>query len=80
MKSLFVMPRSFHAARKAPEISSAYACGATPAFAAVWATLSPCSSVPVRKKTSSPVRRCQRAIASVMIVEYAWPRCGRALT
>ena len=47
---------------------AAEANGVTPlASAACW-ILSPCSSVPVRKKTSSPRRRRQRAMASAIRV------------
>ena len=39
-----------------------------PAFCAARSTFCPCSSVPVRKNTSSPSRRRDRAIASATIV------------
>ena len=54
--------------------------GLLPAASAWSATFWPCSSVPVRKYTSSPRRRCQRASASAVMVLYAWPRCGLAVT
>ena len=44
------------------------------------ATGSPCSSVPVRKNTSSPRWRRWRARMSAPIVVYARPRCGAAFT
>ena len=38
-----------------------------PSSIAAWAMLIECSSVPVRKRVSSPAIRCQRAIASAPI-------------
>ena len=40
------------------------AASARPAFCAARSTFWPCSSVPVRKNTSSPISRCARATAS----------------
>jgi hypothetical protein len=54
--------------------------GDVSASRAVRSIFRPCSSVPVRKNTSSPARRCQRASASATIVVYACPRWGLALT
>jgi hypothetical protein len=42
--------------------------GVMPSFSAAWVTGSPCSSVPVRKKTSSPRWRMCRARTSAAIV------------
>ena len=42
--------------------------GVMPSFSAAWVTGSPCSSVPVRKKTSSPRWRMCRASTSAAIV------------
>jgi hypothetical protein len=42
--------------------------GVMPSRSASWATGSPCSSVPVRKKTSSPRWRMCRASTSAAIV------------
>ena len=80
MKSSLPMPSRRQVSRNAAAISSAKAWGVTPARAAAWAMLSPCSSVPVRKCTRSPRSRRYRHMASAMIVVQAWPRCGRALT
>ena len=44
-------------AERAAEYLSAICCGDTPCCAAISAILSPCSSVPVRKKVSSPASR-----------------------
>ena len=48
--------------------------------AALFSTLTPCSSVPVRKNTSSPRNRIARAHTSQTVVVYAWPMCGRSFT
>ena len=61
-------------------LRSASSRGSSPSFSAACATGSPCSSVPVRKNTSSPRWRMWRARMSAAIVEYAWPRWGSALT
>ena len=61
-------------------LRSASSCGVIPSRSAAFSIGSPCSSVPVRKKTSSPRCRMCRASTSAAIVEYAWPRCGSALT
>ena len=68
-----------HICRKAIETSSANVGVSRPAFCAARATFCPCSSVPVRKNTSSPISRRDRAIASASIVVYAWPIWGWAL-
>ena len=80
------MKKSFEASTRSPiswkrgALRSASSCGVIPSRSAASATGSPCSSVPVRKKTSSPRWRMWRARTSAAIVEYAWPRCGSALT
>ena len=51
-------------ARNSAEMPSVKVCGSTPAAAAACSTFWPCSSVPVRKKTSKPSRRLKRAITS----------------
>ena len=80
------MKKSFEAlifgaiSRKRGALRSASSFGVTPSFSAASAAGSPCSSVPVWKNTSSPRWRMCRARMSAAIVEYAWPRCGSALT
>jgi hypothetical protein len=59
----------FQRLRKLAETSSAYACGDTPAASEARWTFWPCSSVPVRKKVSSPRRRWRRAMTSAAMVE-----------
>ena len=66
--------------RKRCALRSASSRGETPSRSAACATGSPCSSVPVRKNTSSPRWRMCRARMSAPIVVYAWPRWGSALT
>jgi hypothetical protein len=61
-------------------LRSASSCGVTPSRSAASSTGSPCSSVPVRKNTSSPRWRWWRARMSAAMIEYACPRCGSALT
>ena len=80
MKKSFVTLMRGSRARKRSALRSASSLGVTPSRSAAWATGSPCSSVPVRKKTSSPRWRMCRARMSAPIVVYAWPRCGAALT
>ena len=78
-KSLETFSRGMSSMKRGA-LRSTSSCGVTPSRSAASATGSPCSSVPVRKKTSSPRWRMWRAITSAAIVEYAWPRCGAALT
>ena len=61
-------------------LRSTSSCGVTPSRSAAVSIGSPCSSVPVRKKTSRPRWRMWRARTSAAIVEYACPRWGSALT
>ncbi len=80
MKKSLDAPSAGIIAWKRPALRSASSCGVTPSRSAASATGSPCSSVPVRKNTSSPRWRMCRARMSAPIVVYAWPRCGAALT
>jgi ribosomal protein L37AE/L43A len=47
---------------------------------AACSTLVPCSSVPMRKKTSSPRCRWNQAATSAAAVVWACPMCGASLT
>ena len=78
-KSLVASTRSARS-RKRSALRSASSRGVMPTRSAACATGSPCSSVPVRKKTSSPRWRMWRASTSAAIVVYAWPRWGSAFT
>ena len=60
-------------------IVSTHSCGGMPACSADWATFCPCSSMPIRKWTSSPRRRRYRAMQSAPIFSSACPRCGSPL-
>ncbi len=53
--------------------------GFFPFFKAANSIFFPCSSVPVRKKTSSFFRECHLAKTSAAIVVYACPICGMSL-
>jgi hypothetical protein len=68
MKSSLEMSSSFQVSRKRSDVLSAISLGLMPLASAARWILSPCSSVPVRKKVSSPSKRCQRARASAMTV------------
>ena len=61
------------------ELRRASSAVGSPSAVAAWATFSPCSSVPVRKRTSKPSSRLNRAMASVAMYSYACPKCGAAL-
>jgi hypothetical protein len=52
--------------------------GLCPALAALCCTFCPCSSKPLRNRTSSPLRRAKRAKVSVKTFSYACPRWGFA--
>ena len=80
MKKSFVASNTGIIALKRSALRSASSCGVTPSRSAASATGSPCSSVPVRKNTSSPRWRMCRARTSAASVVYACPRCGAALT
>jgi hypothetical protein len=67
-------------ARKCPLTWSVKACGSIPASRAAFSTFCPCSSVPVRKKTSCPCSRAHRASTSAASEVYAWPICGLSFT
>ena len=66
-KSLVTLMRGISASKRCA-LRSASSLGVTPSRSAAWATGSPCSSVPVRKKTSSPRWRWWRARMSAAIV------------
>jgi hypothetical protein len=68
MKSSLAMSRRRQASENVGAIESAKACGVSPAASAARWIFSPYSSVPVRKYTSSPSRRCHRVRASPTIV------------
>jgi nifR3 family TIM-barrel protein len=80
MKKSLVASSRGSRAMKCSTLRSPSSFGVMPSRSAASATGSPCSSVPVRKKTSSPRWRMWRASTSAAIVVYAWPRCGAALT
>ena len=67
MNASYDTPMRSAMSRKSAETRSTNACGSTPASWAARSTFWPCSSVPVRKNTSAPSRRCQRAITSAAI-------------
>ena len=68
MKKSFVALTSAETSLKRAAFLSASSRGLIPSFSAANATGSPCSSVPVRKKTSSPRWRMCRASTSAAIV------------
>jgi hypothetical protein len=80
MKKSLDAPSAPIIAWKRCALRSANWSGVTPSRSAASATGSPCSSVPVRKNTSSPRWRMCRARMSAPIVVYACPRCGAAFT
>ena len=65
IQSSYEIPIASDIARKSAEMPSVNVCGSIPASAAAFSTFWPCSSVPVRKKTSNPSSRLNRAITSV---------------
>jgi len=68
MKSVLLIVRAGVRPWKLVTTWSASSRGERPFAVAVFCTFSPCSSVPVRKKTRFPSIRCQRARASQAIV------------
>ncbi len=68
MKSSFEISRSAQAEANRGANWSVHSAAVSPCSSAARATFWPCSSVPVRKKTWSPIRRCQRARASALTV------------
>jgi len=68
MKKSFEMSRAFHRSWARPTTESASALGVRPFSAAAFSIFWPCSSVPVRKKTSWPASLWKRARASAMTV------------
>ncbi len=75
-----VRPMRFQRFSKLGTTSSARALGVMPRAAAAFSIFWPCSSVPVRKYTSSPIIRRCRAITSARTVVYVWPMCGLSFT
>ena len=71
MKKLFVTPIRGSSAWNRSTLRSPSSFGVIPSRSACSATGSPCSSVPVRKNTSSPRWRMCRASTSAAIVVYA---------
>jgi hypothetical protein len=65
MKSSLDRPNATPSSRKIAAFLSASAATGMPALSAVCFIFRPCSSVPVRKNTSRPSSRSNRAIASV---------------
>ncbi|EUA29978.1 hypothetical protein I553_4233 [Mycobacterium xenopi 4042] len=51
--------------------------GRQPSAAAASAIFSPCSSVPVKNRTSKPSSRLNRAIASVAMYSYTCPSAAQ---
>ena len=68
-----------HRSVKVLTIVSAKSFGWICLSAAVFSAFWPCSSTPVRKKTSYPCSLLYRAIMSAAMVVYAWPMCGTSL-
>ena len=71
-----VIARAASAALKSATFSSTNSRVGRPSSTAAWAMLIECSSVPVRKRVSSPTIRCQRAIASAPMTSYRVCRPG----
>ena len=71
MKKSFVTSSRGSSALKCSTLRSPSSFGVIPSRSAASATGSPCSSVPVRKNTSSPRWRMCRASTSAAIVVYA---------
>jgi len=67
------------AVRKIATISSTNARVSWPREAASSAMFTECSSVPVRKRVSSPFIRCHRAMTSAPMTSYRVWRPGRLL-
>jgi hypothetical protein len=70
------MSSAASASTKSLTMSSTKAFGSRPWSAALWAMFTECSSVPVRKRVSSPFIRCQRAMTSAPITSYRVCRPG----
>ena len=68
MKSSFEMPSRFQSATHRGAMRSVHSWGDTPSSRALRSMFTPCSSVPVRKKTSVPASRFHRAIVSAASV------------
>ncbi len=80
MKTSGASPIRAHVSRNRCESSSQWAFGVSPRFSAASAAFCPCSSVPVRNHTSSPMARWYRATMSARMVVYAVPTCGASFT
>ena len=74
MKKSLVALTSVASSRNLPAFRLPSSRGVMPSRSAASVTGSPCSSVPVRKKTSSPRWRMWRARTSAAMVVYACPR------
>jgi len=68
------MSRSWNAFLKSETILSTNSLGFSLFFSAISCIFWPCSSVPVKKNTSSPKSLCHLASTSAAIVVYAPPR------
>ena len=80
MKRSGAMPSASSAVLKSSTISSTNARVSLPSsLRPLVAMLTECSSVPVRKRVSSPFMRCQRAMTSAPITSYRVCRPGRLL-
>ena len=64
------MSRTFHKFFASSTISSTYSFGVIPFSLAFFSIFSPCSSVPVKKKTSYPTSLLYLAIASAIGIDY----------
>ncbi len=79
MKRSGAMRRASSASVNSFTISSTKSFVSRPSSWARWAMFTECSSVPVRKRVSSPFIRCQRAITSAPITSYRVCRPGLLL-
>ncbi len=68
MKPSLLMVSAGESPWKRVTTRSASSFGGIPCWVALLCTFSPCSSVPVRKKTFCPLIRCHRASTSQAIV------------
>jgi hypothetical protein len=66
--------------RQGTEMRSAYSCASSPCSCATRQTFVACSSTPVRKNVSAPRCRWWRTSMSPIVVVYAFPIVGVALT
>ena len=69
MKKSLEAPTAAASARYLGAMTSTCCCGVSPRSSAAWAIFVPCSSTPVRKKTSSPRWRwCRASTSAAMVV------------